>query len=63
MPKQQCKRAQEALKRERQSLWRMFQASDHERKIISYEIHDGLAQYLAAAGMPFQVYDSLKADQ
>ena len=44
----------------RQSLWTMLQASDHERQIISYEIHDGLAQYLAAAGMQFQAYDSLK---
>ncbi len=43
-----------------QSLWTMLQASDHERQIISYEIHDGLAQYLAAAGMQFQAYDSLK---
>ena len=38
----------------------MLQASDHERQIISYEIHDGLAQYLAAAGMQFQAYDSLR---
>ena len=38
----------------------MLQASDHERQIISYEIHDGLAQYLAAAGMQFQAHDSLK---
>ena len=43
-----------------QSLWKMLQASDHERQIISYEIHDGLAQYLAAAGMQFQAYDYLK---
>ena len=35
------KLAQEALERERQSLWRMLQASDHERQTISYEIHDG----------------------
>jgi PAS domain S-box-containing protein len=54
------KRAQDALERERQSLWKMLQASDHERKLISYEIHDGLAQYLAAAGMQFQVCDSLR---
>ena len=54
------KRAEEALERERQSLWRMLQASDHERQIIAYEIHDGLAQYLAAAGMQFQACDSLR---
>ena len=52
--------AEEALERERQTLWHMLQASDHERQIISYEIHDGLAQYLAAAGMQFQAYDSLR---
>jgi signal transduction histidine kinase len=38
----------------------MLQASDHERQTISYEIHDGLAQYLAAAGMQFQVFDGLR---
>jgi len=54
------KQAHEALKRERQTLWHMLQASDHERQTISYEIHDGLAQYLAGAGMQFQVHDSLK---
>jgi PAS domain S-box-containing protein len=53
------RQAQEALERERQSLWRMLQASDHERQTISYEIHDGLAQYLAAATMQFQAHDSL----
>jgi len=54
------KRAEEALERERQSLWRMLQASDHERQIISYDIHDGLAQYLAAATMQFQSHDVLR---
>ena len=52
--------AEEALAKERKSVWRMLQASDHERQIISYEIHDGLAQYLAAADMQFQAYDSLR---
>jgi PAS domain S-box-containing protein len=54
------KQAQDAVERERQSLWRMLQASDHERQTISYEIHDGLAQYLAAAGMQLQVFDGLR---
>jgi PAS domain S-box-containing protein len=53
------KQAQDAVERERQSLWRMLQASDHERQTISYEIHDGLAQYLAAAVMQFQAHDTL----
>jgi PAS domain S-box-containing protein len=54
------RQAQEALERERESLWRMLQASDHERQTISYEIHDGLAQYLAAANMQLQVFDGLR---
>jgi len=54
------KRAQDALERERQTLWHMLQASDHERQTISYDIHDGLAQYLAAAGMQLQVFDGLR---
>ena len=54
------KQAQEALDRERQTLWHMLQASDYERRLIAYDIHDGLAQYLAAAGMRFQAYDALK---
>jgi signal transduction histidine kinase len=54
------KQTRDALERERQSLWGMLQASDHERQTISYEIHDGLAQYLAAAMMRFQAHDTLR---
>jgi PAS domain S-box-containing protein len=54
------RQAQEALERERQTLWHMLQASDYERRLIAYDIHDGLAQYLAAAGMQFQAHDSLR---
>jgi len=54
------KLAEAALERERHSLWRMLQASDHERRMISYEIHDGLAQYLAAAGMQFQRFEAVR---
>ncbi|MBN1911627.1 MAG: PAS domain S-box protein [Pirellulales bacterium] len=54
------KQTQDALERERQSLWKMLQASDHERQIIAYDIHDGLAQYLAAAGMEFQAFNAMK---
>ncbi len=41
------KQAQEAIERERQNLWHMLRSSDHERQLIAYEIHDGLAQHLA----------------
>ena len=54
------RKAQQALERERQSLWRMLQASDHERQIIAYDIHDGLTQYLAAATMQFQSHNALR---
>lgn len=42
-------RAREALQRERQTLLHLLRASDHERQLIAYDIHDGLAQQLAAA--------------
>ena len=32
----------------------MLRASDHERQLIAYEIHDGLAQYLTGAIMQFR---------
>ena len=38
--------AQEALQREHRTLRYLLQSSDHERQLIAYEIHDGLAQYL-----------------
>jgi PAS domain S-box-containing protein len=53
-------KTQEALERERQSLWRMIQANDHERQLVAYDIHDGLAQYLAGANMQLQVFDGLR---
>ncbi len=49
-----------ALERERRTLQRMLQASDHERQLIAYDIHDGLAQQLAGAIMQFQVYEQFK---
>jgi len=38
----------------------LLQASDHERQLIAYDIHDGLAQQIAGAIMQFQVFDHLK---
>ncbi len=54
------KQAQAALHRERQTLWHMLEASDNERQLIAYEIHDGLAQQLTAAMMQFQAYEHMK---
>jgi PAS domain S-box-containing protein len=57
----QRREAQAALERERRTLQHMLRASDHERQLIAYDIHDGLAQQLAGALMQFQVYEHLKA--
>jgi PAS domain S-box-containing protein len=57
------KHAEEMLRREHRTLKHLLQASDHERQIIAYEIHDGLAQQLAGAIMQFQVYDHLRKSQ
>ena len=57
------KQAQAALERERRTLEHMLRASDHERQLIAYDIHDGLAQELAGAIMQFQIYDHQKDTQ
>ncbi|MEN6459150.1 MAG: PAS domain S-box protein [Thermoguttaceae bacterium] len=54
------KQAETAFQQEHRMLEYMLHASDHERQLIAYDIHDGLAQQLAGAIMQFQVYDSLK---
>jgi len=54
------KRALAALARERRTLFRMLRASDHERQLIAYDIHDGLAQQLAAAIMQFETWQHLE---
>lgn len=54
------KRAEEALWKERETLKHLLQASDRERRLIAYDLHDGLAQHLAAAIMQFQSFDALK---
>jgi PAS domain S-box-containing protein len=54
------KQAEKALERERRTLKHMLRASDHERRLIAYDIHDGLAQELAAAIMQFQIYEHQK---
>jgi signal transduction histidine kinase len=52
------KQAEEARQGEYRTLKHPLQSGDHERQTIAYEIHDGLAQYLAGAIMQFDVYKS-----
>jgi PAS domain S-box-containing protein len=54
------KRAEEALRREYDTVRHLLEASDHERQSIAYEIHDGLAQCLAASIMQFDVFGHLR---
>ncbi|MFO7905444.1 MAG: PAS domain S-box protein [Planctomycetota bacterium] len=48
------KLADEKLRAEQRTLRRLLKAHDQERKLIAYEIHDGLAQQLVAAIMRCQ---------
>ena len=54
------KRAEKALEHEHRNLKHLLHASDHERQLIAYEIHDGLAQELAGAIMQLEAFDHLK---
>lgn len=53
------KRVDEALQKEKRTLKHLLQSSDHERQLIAYDIHDGLAQQLAGAIMRFDTYHHL----
>ena len=53
------RRAQEALRQEKEVLKQLLAASDQERQMIAYEIHDVLAQKIAAARMHFEVFASI----
>jgi PAS domain S-box-containing protein len=50
------KDTEHALTHERNVLKRLLEIQERERQLVSYEIHDGLAQYLAGAIMHFQAY-------
>ncbi len=53
-------KANEDLQRQQRMLKHLLQSSDHERRLMAYEIHDGLAQQLVGAIMQFQAFDHLK---
>ncbi|HYW78836.1 MAG TPA: response regulator, partial [Thermoguttaceae bacterium] len=48
---EQRKQTEEALHAEKQGLRRMLEMQDRDRRLITYEIHDGLTQQLTAANM------------
>lgn len=43
-----------ALENEHLALRRMMMANDHERRLVTYELHDGVAQQLTAATLQLQ---------
>jgi len=48
------KTSEEELQKERIVLRRLIDIQERERQLVSYEIHDGLAQYIAGAIMHFE---------
>ncbi|MCU0873646.1 MAG: PAS domain S-box protein, partial [Pirellulaceae bacterium] len=55
------KLAEEKVKAEQRALRRMLVASDHERQLITYELHDGVAQQLLGAMIYLQSLELPKA--
>jgi len=51
---QPLKTSEKTLQHERTLLRRLLKIQERERQLVSYEIHDGLAQYLAGAMMHLQ---------
>jgi len=56
------KTSERSLARERTVLRRLLEIQERERQLVSYEIHDGLAQYLAGAIMHFQAWEASLGD-
>ena len=56
------KQAAEALHHEHQVLRQLLKSQDRDRQIVAYEIHDGIAQLLAAAIMQFETYENMRRD-
>jgi signal transduction histidine kinase len=50
------KQAEENIRKEQERLRRMLRASDRDRQLITYEIHDGVSQRLVGALMHLQAF-------
>ena len=59
----QLKASERALNRERNVLRRLIEIQERERQLVSYEIHDGLAQYLAGALMHLEACQNAQRDR
>lgn len=56
------KETERSLEQERNLLRRLLEIQERERQLVSYEIHDGLAQYLAGAIMHLQAWEVALGD-
>jgi PAS domain S-box-containing protein len=56
------RKSEESLRAEQRTLRRLLKSHDQERKLIAYEIHDGVAQQLVASIMQCQALIRLTAD-
>ncbi len=58
----QLKFSERQLQQERNVLRRLLDIQERERQLVSYEIHDGLSQYLTGAIMQLQTYQHQRPD-
>lgn len=56
------KTSEETLRHERHVLRQLLEIQERERQLVSYEIHDGLSQYLAGAMMHLQALEHATGD-
>lgn len=56
------KTSEKSLQHERNLLRRLLKIQERERQLVSYEIHDGLAQYLAGAVMHLEACEHSMGD-
>ncbi len=56
------KETERTVEQERNLLRRLLEIQERERQLVSYEIHDGLAQYLAGAIMHLQAWEVALGD-
>jgi len=57
------KRAEQAIKEEQRLLRQMLDLHERERKLMSYEIHDGLAQLVTGALLNFQAFNQSREEK
>ena len=57
------KKAEDSLRKEQRFLRHLIDLQERERKLMAYEIHDGLAQQLTGAMLKLQSLESVQKKQ